>query len=144
MQTLKLICLFTFITVTSAFCQTKKELPDSLKIIRGQVIDNKSGEIFPLVLVTLFFTDKEYKSVRCDFDGKFTLRFPKSKLTEKSNLEFISFNYKPTIVRGNIDKIKNLTIELEFDSTGKITKDYYNKLCEERYDYANECGTKDR
>lgn len=145
MQIIRNILLLTFMTFTTGvFSQVSQQLPDSLKILQGQVIDNVSGENFPLVLVTIFFSETEFKSVRCDFDGKFILYIPMDKeLTTKSYLEFISFNYKPLVIKGNIDNIKNLTVELEFDPKGQITKDDYEKLCKERYDYANECGAKE-
>ncbi len=131
----RLIFLLLTISISLA-AQTIDKETESKTTIKGHIVDSKTGEVMPLVLVTIFFTETDYKSVRADFDGYFSIQIPNDKtITDKSNLEFIIFNYKKLVMGSCFHKIENLTVSMIADPSRQITREEYEKLCKERYEY---------
>jgi hypothetical protein len=137
-----IILLVTFSLFLVA--QNKNNITQSKTILKGHVVDTTTGVGIPFVLVTLFFTNNDYKSVRADLDGYFNIQIPSNKIiTDKSTLEFIIFGYKQLVLQSNFNTIGNLTVKMTADPSRQITRAEYEKLCKERNDYSNECGTKE-
>lgn len=131
----RLIFLLLTISISLAAQTTDKET-ESKTIIKGHIVDATTGEVMPLVLVTIFFTETDYKSVRADFDGYFSIQIPNDKtITDKSNLEFIIFNYKKLVMDSCFYKTDNLKVSMAADTSRQITREEYEKLCKERYKY---------
>ncbi len=137
MQIKKLIIIFLLLTISNSLvAQSIDSEIERMKIIKGRIIDGRSGEALPLVLVTLFFSEIEYKSARADFEGYFYIHIPQDKIiNDKSTLEFIIFGYNKLLMDIHFDKINSMTVSMTADSSGQITKEEYERLCIERYEY---------
>jgi hypothetical protein len=137
MKTHRLILIAIFLILTKySFSQSVDVSENDSFTIRGIVIDHKTKETIPAVLVTLFFDNNHYVSCLCDLDGKFILNVPeKEKVYKESYLEFLMFTYCPVIISGDLRNIDHLDIKMDFDPSSKIKKEEFFELCKERYNY---------
>jgi hypothetical protein len=106
------------------------------RILKGFVYDYKSKEPFPAVIITLFDKFSVIKTVLSDLNGKFIMQVPRNnKLSDSLKLEFVFYEYKPAIIKGNIFNIKELNIEMYIDTSKYVSKEMYLRMYRERYDY---------
>lgn len=133
---LLILSIFLFLQTDYCFSQSEEVAENDSFIIKGKVIDSKTQENMPAVLVTLFFNRNEYVSCLCDLDGKFILNVSnREKLHKDSYLEFLFFTHRPMIINGDLKNINHLDVKMDFDPDAKMTKEEFYKLCRERYNY---------
>jgi hypothetical protein len=129
-----IIILNLLATAVVSYAQENQYTSESVYTIKGVVIDSKSNDSIPAVLVTLFFDEKHYIFTISDLDGTFILHVPRNKLlSDKSYIEFLMFTYDRVIINENLDKIRELTVKMDYNKMSPLTKEKHLELYNERY-----------
>lgn len=105
MRLLLFCSLFTFFAVLTTFGQ------DSVLVLKGQVIEQSSGEPVPFVNIRL---NDYYYGTSTNLDGRFELKLKQGRFSDKNELQISCIGYQSKIIKlSSIDPARYQTIRLK-------------------------------